>query len=240
VRKLASEAFARAKTYVWGERLAVSRARIQTRRRADAARLSAPWVRHSKVKRFKSAEQIQLGFLYPAVDMSSRFEADWAALSTLLGSGSSSRLFREIREARGLAYNVSVSLNSFSDSGLVVGHLVTDREKLFEAAQVAGEIFRELPRSLSNDDLEFVRSLLEGSLYMNYESVNNRMETLGRQAMLMKRVLPLKEALAELKALKLSTLKSRAQELVRTPCFFALGPVGAKDLPRIVAAWEGK
>ena len=39
--------------------------------------------------------------------------------ATIMGAGGSSRLFQEIREKRGLAYNIYSFASNFSDSGLL-------------------------------------------------------------------------------------------------------------------------
>lgn len=57
-------------------------------------------------------------------------------LNNLLGRGMSSRLFREVRERRGLAYSVGSSTSRFHDTGLMVAHAGVDPAKVIDATKV--------------------------------------------------------------------------------------------------------
>ena len=226
----------RATEYLWADQLRVCKKPAEGLR---TPKFDRSFVKRSRLKSFDS-DQVHLGFLWPSVKASHPSEILWAAATSLLGIGSSSKLFKEIRESLGLAYSASVSLSNYSDTGLVVGNITTDRKRWLEAARAAGNVFRKFATGITQDELEFVRTMLEGSLYMNYEGVNNRMESLGRQQLMLGRIIGLKEAFAELNRLKEhAKLNKIAASFAKTPCFYALGPVSQRDLSTLIATWEG-
>jgi len=75
-----------------------------------------------------------------------RRDPDWyaaAVLSHILGGGQQSRLFNEVREKRGLAYNVSSDLRVSEKGSLLVISTGSANERVAEAIQVIrGEIAR--------------------------------------------------------------------------------------------------
>ena len=52
------------------------------------------------------------------------------------GTGLSSRLFREVREKRGLAYSVSASVATFDRASYIYGGTTTKNERAFESMDV--------------------------------------------------------------------------------------------------------
>ena len=99
----------------------------------------------------------------------------------MLGGTSSSRLFQEVRERRGLAYSVFCFSNLYAHTGEVGLYLGTRPENLDEAlAVVAGEL-RALRRRIRPSEEELVRSRenLKGRVVLALESTAARMSRLG-------------------------------------------------------------
>ena len=63
-------------------------------------------------------------------------------LNTLFGGSSSSRLFREVREKRGLAYSVGSYNEQFTDQGLVATYVGTREDNVEEACSIIGVSWR--------------------------------------------------------------------------------------------------
>lgn len=241
VLKMTKRVLRRCKDYIWGDKLDLvrhpRRDLAPSKRRGPVLR--GPFTGRSAIRSFE-ADQVHLGFLYPSVSAKHPNEIQWAAATSILGAGSSSRLFREIREERGLAYAASCFMYSFSDAGLVTGYLSTEKKNWLEAVYVAGEVCRKFSEGITDDEFEFIRSNLEGSLYMSFEGVNNRMEALGRQDMLLGRTITLNESKRDLKKLTKARVNRVAKMFAQTPCLVALGPLDSRDLTRMHRAWQGK
>jgi predicted Zn-dependent peptidase len=195
-------------------------------------------VARSVVRKF-DAEQVQLGFVFPAASATSQQEVYYSALSNLLGGGASSALFREIREERGLAYTTYSQYIAYSDAGLLGLVVATDKKNLLDNAKVMGEICRRYAKGVSEAELEFVKSQLEGAIFMSYEGIHNRMDTMGRQEHLFGRQLSLADELRAIRAMTAEGLAKVAVGLARTPCVYALGPVSERDKLRLLDAWAG-
>ena len=102
-------------------------------------------------------------------------------LNHVMGSGMSSRLFRKIREERGLAYAVYSFRIPYADSGaygIYVGTTPT------QAAEVLELVRRELAsveaEGIGADELERAKGNMKGSLALSMEDTNSRMVRLGR------------------------------------------------------------
>lgn len=234
VRKLVRDTLKKAKNWRWGKILT----KPGRRDRNSAPVIPANFANRSATRRF-GADQVQFAFMYPGVNLGAKEEILWSALANLLGGGSSSHLFQDVREKRGLAYNTHAQLYSFTDVGVLYGYLATDPKRWLEAVAVSGETCRRLAAGITADDLDFVRSMMKGAVYMSYDGINNRMESLARQELLLGHPYTLKDALREVESIKKADLDRVAKVLATPPCFFAFGPVSQRDLPKITKAWKG-
>jgi zinc protease len=85
-------------------------------------------------------------------------------VSHILGGGSSSRLYREVREKRGLAYSVHESLLWMDHSAVFVGNTGTRADRAGETVDaVAREIRRMAEDGPTQQELDEAKSYLKGS-----------------------------------------------------------------------------
>jgi len=102
-------------------------------------------------------------------------------LNTILGGGTSSRLFQEIREERGLAYSVYSYSSAYSDAGLLGIYAGTGKDT---ALDVLTLIYEELAKiradGVSATEVKRVKEQVKGSLMLSLESTSNRMARLGK------------------------------------------------------------
>jgi len=103
-----------------------------------------------------------------------RTHPDYFALllaSTILGGGASSRLFMDIREKRGYAYDAHSSLNAMKDAGLLEIVTQTRHEVLPEAlSAVLEQMGRIGNEAVSEQELETARNYLSGVYVMRLET----------------------------------------------------------------------
>jgi predicted Zn-dependent peptidase len=101
-------------------------------------------------------------------------------LEGVLGGTSSSRLFQEVRERRGLAYSVFCYSNLYARTGEVGLYVGTRPENLAEAlAVVAAELARCVEDPASEEELVRSRENLKGRVVLGLESTGARMSRLG-------------------------------------------------------------
>ena len=156
---------------------------------AQLARVTAGWssgagrlVAHEpepragiKVEHRDSAqENIGIAFLAVPVTDPHYYAAGLAAQA--LGSGSNSRLFREVREKRGLAYAVQARFDGFEKTGLVRIYVGTKPERAHESVEVILEELRKLEENgIDDEELRLAKTKLKSQLVMRSESTAARM-----------------------------------------------------------------
>jgi predicted Zn-dependent peptidase len=115
-------------------------------------------------------------------------------LNVILGSSMSSRLFQEIREQRGLAYSIYSFLNSHEDTGLLGIYAGVTPENVPETLRVIREQLRLVASTpISETELSAAKEYVKGSMYLNSESADSRMNRLAKNEYLFGRYIPYEE-----------------------------------------------
>ena len=123
----------------------------------------------------RDSNQSHLRMSYrPAVDVSDpRQRAALTIYATLLGGSMGSRLFDEIREQRGLAYQVYAFDHAFADAPIVQLSAGLESSKCPEAFRRMGEIVDELRRDgPRSEEVERARAYAAGRLVLAFENTN--------------------------------------------------------------------
>jgi predicted Zn-dependent peptidase len=135
-------------------------------------------------------------------------------LDTIFGGTSSSRLFQEIRERRGLAYAVYSFTNAFQDTGQVGLYLGTRGDNLAEALEVISlELKRLGEEPATKDELERAKENLKGRVVLSLESTGARMNRLGSEVLAGAPLLPLDEVVERIEAVTIEDLALLVREL---------------------------
>jgi predicted Zn-dependent peptidase len=147
-------------------------------------------------------------------------------LNNILGGGLSSRLAQSIREERGLAYSTYSFNSGFSDAGiftLYAGTAPRTAATVIELFQQEIESLRS--KGVSPEELARAKAQVRGSLYMGLESVGNRMNRLGRNLLLLDRVIPPETTVAMVDKVTLEDVPALAGYLFAGPQVLAtIGP----------------
>jgi predicted Zn-dependent peptidase len=135
-------------------------------------------------------------------------------LDTIFGGTSSSRLFQEVRERRGLAYAVYSFTSAYQDTGQVGLYLGTRAENLGEALVVVGtELERLRAEPATTEELARAKENLKGRVVLALESTGARMNRLGSEVLAGAPLLSLDEAVARIEAVTLEDLAALVHEL---------------------------
>jgi predicted Zn-dependent peptidase len=135
-------------------------------------------------------------------------------LDNILGGTSSSRLFQEVREKRGLAYSVYTFLNHYAGTGQVGLYLGTRADNLAEALAVVGaELERVEDDPATQDELERSKENVKGRVVLSLESTGTRMNRLGSSVLTGVPVLGIDEVIERIDAVTLDDLRELAAEL---------------------------
>lgn len=135
-------------------------------------------------------------------------------LNTALGGGTSSRLFQEVRERRGLAYSVYSFASHHGDAGLVgvfVGCLPARLPAVLET--VREELAKVAAEGITAEELERGKGQLRGGLVLGLEDSGARMSRLGKAELVQGELLSIDEVLQRIDAVTLEDVRTLAQEL---------------------------
>ena len=163
-------------------------------------------------------------------------------LDAIIGGSTSSRLFQEVREKRGLAYAVYSWASQYQDTGQVGIYVGTREDNVVQALDVIGtELERLRQDAVGDDELRRAREHVKGRLALSMESTASRMNRLGRSVLMDTPLLTLDETFERLEAVTCEQLEELARTLYpaagmsvaaigRDEALFrgALGPVGAE------------
>ena len=165
--------------------------------------------------RYKTTEQAHINIAVPGLPHSHPDRYALAFLSAILGEGMSSRLFLELRERRGLAYDVHCYVSHFLDTGAWTFYAGVDPKKAVETVQVVlQEVARLLHEGPTAEELTKARELSKGRLLLRMEDSRAVSGWLGGQELLLNRVRTLDDVLAEMESVTLEDLIRVARELL--------------------------
>ena len=172
-------------------------------------------------------EQAHVAYAFPGL---SNPDADYfvaQVYATALGGGTSSRLFQEVREKRGLCYSVYAFSNGFQDSGFLGIYAGTGEDEAAElSAVIAGEM-EAMTRNLTDGEVARARAQLKVSLLMGMERPGTRAEQIAGQLFALGRVQSAAEIVDQLDAIDVAAVKAYAARVVEAghPTIAAVGPV---------------
>ncbi len=150
-------------------------------------------------------------------------------LEGVLGGTSSSRLFQEVRERRGLAYSVFSFSNLYARTGEVGVYVGTRPDNLEQAlAVVAGELERCVEDPASEEELTRSRENLKGRVVLGLESTGARMSRLGASVLGGMPILSVNELIERIDAVSLSDVRELAAELFE-PARLSVAGVGPDE-----------
>jgi predicted Zn-dependent peptidase len=150
-------------------------------------------------------------------------------LDNVLGGTSSSRLFQEVRERRGLAYSVFSFSNLYADTGEVGLYVGTRPENLEQAlAVIAQELERFIEDPISEAELERSRENVKGRVVLSLESTAARMNRLGASVLNELPILSVDEVIERIDAVTIADVRELASELF-VPERLSVAAVGADE-----------
>jgi predicted Zn-dependent peptidase len=177
----------------------------------------------------KETEQYHLALGAPGIPRGDERRFALRVLDTILGGSTSSRLFQEVREKRGLAYSVFSYASHYRDTGQVSLYVGTRPDNVQEAMDVIGAELRRLKEDgVSAAELERARDNVKGRTVLSMESSATRMNRLGSSVLMDVPVLTVDEVLARFDAVTLDDVVDLARGLWAPERLSAAG-VGADE-----------
>ena len=146
--------------------------------------------------------------------------------SNLLGGGMSSRLFQEIREKRGLCYEIHSFYSPFSDSGVFAVYGGTGERELKEYMPVLIDVMHTASESATEEEVARARAQMKMSILTSLESPGRRTEQMARHMLAYGRVLSKSELTRTIDSITVDDVRAAGQKMLSTiPTLAAIGPI---------------
>jgi predicted Zn-dependent peptidase len=177
----------------------------------------------------KETEQYHICFGAPGISRSDERRWTLGVLDTILGGATSSRLFREVREKRGLAYAVGSYADQYIERGMVAMYVGTRADNVTEACSIIGRELASLrSEGVSEDELGRAKEHVKGRMVLALESTPGRMSRNARSALFDQPFLSLDEMIARVDAVGRDDVIELARELY-APERLAAACIGADE-----------
>lgn len=162
----------------------------------------------------------------PASD--AKDEASFKVLSTLLGSGMSSRLFLNVRERKALAYTIYMGYSNFVDTGKFEIYAGVNNDRVEEAVgAITEELIKIRNEGIEKKELEKAKEQVRGRMIMGLESNSAVADVMGSDLIVTGKVRTLEEILAEIDAVTIESVSEAAEKYLQPENlhFAAIGPL---------------
>ena len=153
-------------------------------------------------------------------------------MSIILGGGMSSRLFSEVRDKRGLAYDIHAGGESYTDSGFFIVKAGVNNQKIGEALEVIMEELRKVRKEgLTAKELQRAKDQVEGSMALGLEHSDAVAETYAESLIFHNKILTPEEELDKMKKVTLDQILEVSSEIFddKKLNLSLIGPVENKD-----------
>jgi predicted Zn-dependent peptidase len=179
----------------------------------------------------------QCHVLYAFEGYANADEASFAGriFAGIAGGGMASRLFQEVREKRGLCYDIHAFDWGYVDSGIIGLHAATSAQQLKELSRIALGIFADLAESgPTAQELARAKAQIKAGLFMSLESCEARAGQLAWDMMVFGRPISNEELIERIDGVTREDVQAIGQTIRKRPEMVS-AVVGARGAGATVA-----
>jgi len=178
----------------------------------------------------RPTEQAHLAIGMHGLSMNDSDRHALGLLSVILGESMSSRLFEEIREKRGLAYDIHSSVHAMADTGVMVIESGIDPERVAAAVPVIIEEVARMRDGVTEREFLQAKELSKGRMLLRMEESRAVAGFLGGQELLKGEVRTVEQVIGDIDAVELDDIARVAKRVIRSDKM-TLSMVGPFDDP---------
>jgi len=168
------------------------------------------------VKDIRPISQTNIAMALPAISRTDPDRYILMILNAVLGRGMSSRLFREVRERRGLAYSVGSGVAENSDSGTLNVSAGVSPENTNEAVKVILEELDKMTDELVGpEELQKAKDYTAGSFRLGLESTSSLGQRAGSQLLTRGEIEPIESVVEKMRSVSAEDVRRVAQRLLK-------------------------
>jgi len=187
----------------------------------------APPVAPRMLFRQKQTEQFHICFGGHGISRHDDRRYALALLDSIFGGATSSRLFREVREKRGLAYSVGSYTQQNIDHGSIAMYVGTRPENVDEVCRIIGSELESIRTDgVTGEELERAKENLKGRIVLSLESSASRMSRISRAALFDVPLEDLDETIARIDAVSHDEVRELASDFY-DPAKLSAAAIGA-------------
>lgn len=186
---------------------------------------SASRVRAPRAARFKSpvaeitatkdVQQAQLALGYRTFGFKDPRKYAASVFDAIMGRGMSSRLFQEVREKRGLSYDIGSRMQFFSDAGMWTVTAGVDPSKMSVALKtIDREIDRIREKRVSAAELRRTKEFLTGNFRLSHERIQSKLFFYAQTAMAYGRLVSPEEQVEGVRSVTADDIAAVAREIL--------------------------
>lgn len=175
----------------------------------------------------RTTEQVHVCLALPGCAQTDKDRYAMVLFDSMLGGASSSRLFQEIRENRGLVYSIGSYSFSCRNAGLFLIHAGTGGENLSQVLELISEELDKIRKNgVSEVELERVKAQVHGTLALARESTAYRMQRLAHSMLYEGKVVRNRELLRRFEVVSQKDIHRVAEKILSaSPTLITLGPI---------------
>ncbi len=160
----------------------------------------------------KDTEQTHLVMGFHSFKRDDSLKYAQAVLHVILGGNMSSRLFNEVRENKGLAYEIGTAVKRFQDTGAFLVHAGIDNRKVTEATRVILEEVEKIKNDLvTSDELKRAKEFYLGQMELALEDTMDQMLWIGESTLTLDKTYTPEQVIEEISKLKKEDIRSAAE-----------------------------
>jgi len=183
-------------------------------------------------------EQVHVALSFPGVARHDDRRFAHKLLNVILGENMSSRLFQELREQRGLCYEVQSDFVSFADTGLIQIYVALNPSQLQSALETIDQIARDLvANGVSDEELEAAKAYIVGQSRISLENTSSQMMWAGECLLFFDDWRDPEVAHSAVEAITAETVQQAAKEVFANRQF-ASALIGSTESNTVIENWR--
>ncbi|MDP3041473.1 MAG: pitrilysin family protein [Candidatus Omnitrophota bacterium] len=164
----------------------------------------------------KDTEQTHMALGFHALKRDHPLRHAQAILHIILGANMSSRLFNEVREKRGLAYEIGSGLKRYQDTGAFLVHAGIDNRKVPDCLELIFQELGKIKKSLvTKDEFKRAKEFYLGQLSLALEDTMEYMLWMGESVACLDKVYSLEQIIQEVNKVHPEDVRAMARQIFK-------------------------
>ncbi|MDP7477403.1 MAG: pitrilysin family protein [Candidatus Peribacteraceae bacterium] len=178
----------------------------------------APFAEYGKEKVFlrtKKTEQSHLVIGVPGISSQDPRHFTHKLLGIILGGNMSSRMFLNIREAKGMCYYIDTDADYYLDAGALTTRAGIDQSRLNEAIKlIINEYDKVVEGGVEEEEVERAKSYMKGSMILGLEDSEELAHFYGKQKLLYPNIRDVEDYIKEIESVNKESIDQLAKDLL--------------------------